>query len=161
MNKIRELIRRLNDKWIDSSEEHYIHVWASLAVIGVGAVLVYMLFSQTERLDVLKKDNITLTHQLNTTISELNSLKAQIEYDAHPVIIQESKPIDIVIQSNAQEIKGKVNEIQKQLIEGSSTPIPNVKPKTSQHSDVRQLNNNLQQTFCKSSPTHEKCKEGL
>lgn len=158
MATVRELIKRLNDAWIDSNEEHYLHIWMSLIVLCVGGIMVFMLYSQTQRIDVLKKDNVALMEQLNIATAELTSLKAQVEFNVSPVISQEAKPIDIVIQSNAREIKGKVNEIQKQLIEGSSSP-PETKIKVNPKSDVRQLNQSLQQTFCKSNSTHETCKE--
>lgn len=157
MNK---LFLKFKEKWLELKEDGCCLTVAIFSVIALSTVS-YFLYSQTSRLHVIKAENISLVETNNILQAELNSIKAQLQFNTTPIVSEESKPLDIVIQSNAQEIKGKVNEIQQQLIDGSSTQKtpPTGVARQPTRSDVRQLNNSLQQTFCASNPTHETCKE--
>ncbi len=160
MEKIRQLIKRLNEAWLDSNEEYYTHVWGGVVLLIVGSVLIWILFSQTDRIDQLKRDNVALMHQLTIVDAELKSIIAQIEQQASPVVTQEQKQIDTVLQSGAQEIKGKVQAIQKELVDGTNTPkaVPQKKAYVPAYK-ASDLNNSMLDTFCKSNPQHYDCKE--
>jgi len=154
LNKYKE---KLSARWQDAKEDsHYLAV-ILVCIIVIGVVF-YFLYSQTNRLHFIKQDNIALMESNNALQAEISSLKAQLQFNASPVITEENKPLDVVIQSNTQEIKGKVAEIQQQLIDGGNAQVPAHSP-VKQHSDVRELNNSLQQSFCSSNPTHQTCKE--
>lgn len=160
MEKIRQLIKRLNDAWLDSNEEYYTHIWGGAVLLIVGSVLIWILFSQTDRIDQLKRDNVALMHQLIIVDAELKSIIAQIEQQASPVVTQEQKQIDTVLQSGAQEIKGKVQEIQKELVDGSNAAkvIPQKRVYTPAYK-ASDLNNSMLDTFCKNNQDHSDCKE--
>lgn len=160
MEKIRQLIKRLNEAWLDSNEDYNTHVWAAVVLFIVGSILVYILFSQTDRIDQLKRDNVALMHQLTNVDAELKSIIAQIEQQASPVVTQEQKQIDTVLQSGAQEIKGKVQEIQKELVDGSNAAkvIPQKRVYTPAYK-ASDLNNSMLDTFCKNNQDHSDCKE--
>lgn len=160
MENIRQLIKRLNDAWLDSNEDYHTHIWAAIILFIVGSVLVWILFSQTDRIDQLKRDNVALMHQLTIVDAELKSIIAQIEQQASPVVTQEQKQIDIVLQSGAQEIKGKVQEIQKELVDGTNTSkaVPQRKAYVPAYK-ASDLNNSMLDTFCKSNTQHYDCKE--
>lgn len=165
MATIREAIKRLNETWLDLSEDHYLHVWAGVITLCVGGIMVFMLFSQTERIDVLKKDNVDLMQQISIANSELASLKAQIESNSMPVILQQQRQIDSVIESGTQEIQGKVKEIQEQLI---SSPTPSTQTKSVSVPEVKSksvpstqtLNKSLLEGFCKDNGQHQNCRGG-
>ncbi len=162
MATIREAIKRLNETWLDLSEDHYLHVWAGVITLCVGGIMVFMLFSQTERIDVLKKDNVDLMQQISIANSELTSLKAQIESNSAPVVLQQQRQIDSVIESGTQEIQGKVKEIQDQLI-NNPTPTVENKPtqpqvKSSTATNTQTLNKSLLDGFCKDNAEHQSCR---
>ncbi len=162
MATIREAIKRLNETWLDLSEDHYLHVWAGVITLCVGGIMVFMLFSQTERIDVLKKDNVDLMQQISIANSELTSLKAQIESNSAPVVLQQQRQIDSVIESGTQEIQGKVKEIQDQLI-NNPTPVVENKPtqpqvKSSTATNTQTLNKSLLDGFCKDNAEHQSCR---
>jgi len=160
MGKIHEAIKRLNDVWLDLSEDHYLHVWAGIITLCVGGILVFMLFSQTDRIDLLKKENVDLMQQLSTVNSDLASLKAQLESNSSPVILPQ-RQIDSVIESGTQEIKGKVKEIQEELVNNPNPATPKVsisQPKQSNSSNTQLMNKSLLEGFCKDNAAHQNCR---
>lgn len=157
MATVREVIKRLNDAWIDSNEEHYLHVWMAMIVLCVGGIMVFMLYSQTQRIDILKKDNVTLMEQLNIATAELISIKAQVDSNSSPVIMPQQRQIDSVIESGTQEIKEKVKDIQKELV---NSPVTQPKPIQQRNTtpDTKIINKSLLDSFCKDNQDHQSCR---
>jgi len=134
-----------------------LHIYLGALTLIAVSVLGWMLYTEAEKNNVLRGQNVELASQV--VDKERRIVLLQSELDLSKVVVIDAKPIQETVEKGSNKLNAKIEKVQNTLINatGSYKVINKTEVIEKSNPVDSELKNMMRQSFCNSNPEDKSC----